>query len=154
LEASARLTIRKHLHVRPLKEEHFSGPRQRAELMDENLMADHVQGRDVLGRLCELTVDLSAVGFRWTCMFTADEAAAIIGWLALAGRCAAGVRAVAEQVSAAFRALATGTDVLVVDRYVETAVYLLDEVTDSYPEHAAQVEPIAELLFTRLYAGN
>lgn len=124
------------------------------ESMDENLTADHARGRDVLGRLCELTIDLSVVGFRRTCMFTSDEAAAIVGWLAQAGRCAAGVRAVAEQVAAAFQVLTAGTDVLVVDRYVETAVYLLDEVTDTYPEHAAQVEIIAELLFSRLYEGG
>jgi len=127
---------------------------QRVVRMDEEMAADHVQGRDVLRELCEVTLDLPTVGFNWTCMFTEDEAAVIAGWLALAGRCVAGLRAVADQVAAAFRSLSTGTDVLVVDRFVETAVFLLDEVTDSYPEHAAQVESVAELLFTRLYANG
>ncbi|HEV2637333.1 MAG TPA: hypothetical protein VGX23_19430 [Actinocrinis sp.] len=120
--------------------------------MDEKRQAGYGAGRDTLRRVCERTVDLPAVGFRWVCTFTGAEARTVSGWLALAGRGAEGLRAVADRVAAAFAGICEGADVLVVDRYVESAVFLLDEVADSYPEHAHRVQPIAELLFTRLYS--
>lgn len=120
--------------------------------MEEKWQAGYGAGRDTLRRVCERTVDLPAVGFRWVCTFTGAEARAVSGWLALAGRGAEGLRRVADQVAAAFAGVGEGGDVLVVDRYVESAVFLLDEVADSYPEHAGKVQQVAELLFARLYS--
>jgi hypothetical protein len=122
--------------------------------MDEGRQAGYSAGRDVLRRLCERTVDLPAVGFGWVCTFSAAEARAVADWLALAGRGAPGLRPVAKQVAAAFAALCIEGDILVVDRYVESAVFLLDEVADGYPEHAESVRPLAELLLARLYSDS
>lgn len=122
--------------------------------MDEGRWTRYGTGRDVLRQVCERTVDLPTVGFGWLCTFSAAEARAVAGWLALAGRGAPGLRTVADQVAAAFTELCADGDTLVVDRYVESAVFLLDEVADSYPEHAEFVNPVSELLLARLYSES
>jgi hypothetical protein len=122
--------------------------------MDEDRRAGYSAGRDVLRRLCERSVDLSAVGFGRVCAFSEGEARAVAGWLALAGRGAAGLHPVADRIAAAFSGPCEGGDILVVDRYIESAIFLLDEVADSYPEHARFVKPVAESLLARLYSNS
>ena len=120
--------------------------------MNEQWRAEYRRGRDRLRRLCERTIDLEAGGFGWVCTFSPAEAHAVVGWLALSGRGCYELHPVADKVAASFTGIVEGGDVLVVDRYVEAAVFLLDEVADSYPEHALMVGLVAELLFTRLYS--